>query len=80
MRLSDHRYADATAVHCEEHALRVRISAEIYEMPGLKVTLAQAARLFSVEPVRCERVLGALVRGGVLSTDGRAFARSDLGR
>jgi hypothetical protein len=80
MRLSDDPYGQSTAAHYEEHALRTRISAEFREMPGLKVTLAQAARLFSVDPIRCERVLGALVEGGVLRTDGRAFARPEAGR
>ena len=39
-------------------------------MPGLKLTLPQASRLFSIEPIRCERVLGALVHAGHLATDG----------
>ena len=58
-------------------SLQTRVSAEFREMPGLKLTLPQAARLFSIEPTRCERVLGALVDRGVLATDGRAFARAD---
>jgi hypothetical protein len=49
-------------------------------MPGLNLTLAQAARLFSLERVRCARVLDALVVSGVLTTDGNAFARADSGR
>jgi hypothetical protein len=68
------------APHHDEHDLRVRISAEFREMPGLTLTLAQASRLFSLEPMRCERVLGSLVEGGVLSTNGRAFARAGAGR
>ena len=48
-------------------------------MPGLRLTLAQASRLFSIDPGRCERVLGALVKGGVLATSGGAFARADTG-
>jgi hypothetical protein len=65
---------------CEEQRLRTRVSGEFREMPGLKVTLAQAARLFSLDPAHCERILGSLVDGGVLTTDGRAFARADIGR
>jgi hypothetical protein len=61
------------------HTLQMRVSAEFREMPGLMLTLAQAARLFSIDAVRCERVLGALVDRGVLATDGRAFARADAG-
>jgi len=66
----------------EEHdlaALQARVSAEFREMPGLMLTLAQASRLFSIDTARCERVLGALVEGGVLSTHGRAFARAGAG-
>lgn len=59
--------------------LQARVSAEYREMPGLKLTLAQAARLFSIEAARCKRVLGSLVEGGVLATDGRTFARADSG-
>jgi hypothetical protein len=49
-------------------------------MPGLVLTLAQASRLFSLEPERCERVLNGLVEGGVLARDGNRFARADGGR
>ena len=60
--------------------LHRRIRAEFGEMPGLKLTLRQAARLFNIEPGRCERVLGALVAGGELSTDGKTFVRASTGR
>ena len=73
----DHTDADPHASHCGERALRARVSAEFHEMPGLKITLAQAARLFSLDAARCERVLGALVDVGELSTDGHAFARAN---
>ena len=59
----------------EEHELLTRISAEFLEMPGLRLTLPQAARLFSLEPARCHRVLNALVRAGRLSSDGRTFSK-----
>lgn len=49
-------------------------------MPGLTLTSAQAALLFSLDRAQCERVLGTLVAAGVLTTDGRAFARADGGR
>ncbi len=64
----------------EEHDLRTRVHAEFREMPGLTLTLPQACRLFSIEPTRCERVLGALVRAGHLATDGKAFASTRGGR
>jgi hypothetical protein len=66
--------------HREEHDLCTRVQAEFCEMPGLKLTLPQASRLFSIEPTRCERVLGALVDAGYLSTDGKAFASPRGGR
>lgn len=57
-----------------------RVEAEFREMPGLTLTSAQAALLFSLDRAQCERVLGTLVAAGVLTTDGRAFARADGGR
>lgn len=53
--------------------LEVRIREEFREMPGLRITTQQAARLFSLDPVSCERVLDSLVTRGELSTDGRVF-------
>jgi hypothetical protein len=69
-----------TTAHSEEPELHRRISAEFREMPGLTLTLPQAARLFSLDVERCERVLVFLVEGGVLTTNGRAFARAGAGR
>jgi hypothetical protein len=63
----------------ELHRLQIRVSAEYQEMPGLRLTLAQAARLFSLDLAYCERVLRLLVERGVLATDGRAFGRADAG-
>ena len=64
----------------EDRKLCTRIEAEFREMPGLTLTLPQAARLFSLEPARCEQILLALVRRGLLRTDGQSFARADVGR
>ena len=78
----DYVSAQLAPVRSQEHdlhALQSRVSAEFHEMPGLRLTLAQASRLFSIDPGRCERVLGALVKGGVLATSGGAFARADSG-
>ena len=41
--------------------LHVRIHAEYREMPGLKLTLAQASRLFNLEPVLSEAEQSAKV-------------------
>jgi hypothetical protein len=58
-----------------ERDLYERVRAEFREMPGLKLTLLQASRLFDVEPLPCERVLTGLVDSGQLATDGKVFAR-----
>ena len=55
--------------------LAVRIRAEFAEMPGLKLTLPQASRLFNVERIRCQRILEGLVTRGDLSTSGESFLR-----
>jgi hypothetical protein len=44
-------------------------------MPGLKLTLPQASRLFSVERARCERILEDLVTHGDLASSGGSFQR-----
>ena len=64
----------------DEHTLCARIRAEFDEMPGLNLTLVQAARLFDVEPARCERVLRDLVASGALWSDGHVYSRPDCGR
>jgi hypothetical protein len=64
----------------DDQDLHARIRGEYREMPGLKLTLAQASRLFNLEPGRCARALETLVTGGVLRTDGRAFIRAPEGR
>jgi hypothetical protein len=46
--------------------LERRILAEFSEMPGLKLTLPQACRLFNIERGRCEGALDALVCEGFL--------------
>jgi hypothetical protein len=63
-----------------DHDLHIRIHAEYREMPGLKLTLAQASRLFNLEPARCAETLDALVNVGVLRTDGERFLHACGGR
>ena len=60
--------------------LHVRIRAEFAEMPGLKLTLPQAARLFNLEKDRCERVLGRLVEAGALAVSGQTFVCAETVR
>ena len=74
------RLAGPDATTGDEPQLYTRIEAEYREMPGLTLTLPQAARLFSLEPARCERVLDALVHGGLLVRYAGMYARADCGR
>jgi hypothetical protein len=43
-----------------------RILAEYREIPGLRLTLRQAARLWAMDAVHCQAVLDALVASGSL--------------
>ena len=60
-------------LHGDDVGLCTRIQAEFREMPGLRLTLPQASRLFNIEPDRCLQILWTLVRAGHLATDGKAF-------
>ena len=44
-----------------------RVCGEYYEMPGLRLTLAQASRLWHVDRAACEGVLTELMRTGFLT-------------
>jgi len=63
-----------------DRTLQARIRAEYEEMPGLCLTLPQAARLFNLEPTHCALVLHTLVTDGALWTNGRQFLRAGVGR
>jgi DNA-binding IclR family transcriptional regulator len=47
-------------------ALRTRAEAEYREMPGLKLTAAQAARLWHLGPNESARLLDSMVDAGLL--------------
>ena len=55
--------------------LRSRIRAEFLEMPGLKLTIGQAARVFGDEPLTVKRLLLELVRDGFLVCGRRGMYR-----
>ena len=57
-----------------------RVRGEYREMPGLRLTVAQAARLFNLEPAQCGQVLDTLVTNGALWTNGREYFGSGQGR
>ena len=61
-------------------AVHTRIQAEYREMPGLSLTLRQAARLFNLELTHCAHVLDTLVADGHLWTNGHEFLSSSAGR
>jgi hypothetical protein len=58
--------------------LQARIRTEFNEMPGLKLTLPQASRLFSVDAGVCAKALVRLVAAGMLSVDEGSFVRRDV--
>jgi hypothetical protein len=44
-----------------EH-LVARVRSEFLEMPGLRLTVTQAARLWGLDSARCEAVIDVLIR------------------
>ena len=56
------------SVSQQEQVLSDRIRAEYHEMPGMKLTLSQAAKLFNVERTQCARLLAGLVQVGALAS------------
>ena len=67
------------SVHLDE-AVCERVRGEYLEMPGLRLTLVQASRLFNLEVTHCSQVLEELVKDGVLRTNGREFLARNTGR
>lgn len=61
----------------ELQALVTRVRAEFNEMPGLRLTLPQAQRLWGVEPGICRSVVELLVRDAFLRrTDSGTIVRA----
>jgi len=69
-----------TAHHVRDDDLR-RVRGEYTEMPGLRLTTAQAQRLWNLDRAACDALLGALVDSKFLfrTRDG-AFVRSEHAR
>ena len=60
----------------ELHAIVERVRCEFLEMPGLRVTPPQAARLWGLDLRSCEAVIDALIRSAFLKrTSSGAVAR-----
>lgn len=68
-----HSASDVAPRAAGDDADRARILGEYREMPGLSLTLPQAARLFNAGQAHCARVLKALVDEGTLRVVGREF-------
>ena len=62
----------------QSHDVLQRVQGEYIEMPGLRLTTAQAQRLWGLDRAACDALLGALVDAKFLfrTRDG-AFVRSD---
>jgi hypothetical protein len=54
-------------------SLVARVRGEYFEMPGLRLTLAQACRLWQVDVSTCEMLLDRLVRAGFLCKTDKGF-------
>jgi hypothetical protein len=61
----------------ELHAVLERVRGEFNEMPGLRLTPAQAARLWGLEPHACNEILDYLVAASFLRwSRGRVVQRA----
>ena len=65
--------ADRTGRSTGDVAIEARILVEYDELPGLSLTLPQAARLFDLDMTRCAHLPEDLVHDGRLWTNGHAF-------
>jgi hypothetical protein len=54
-------------------SLVARVRGEYFEMPGLRVTFAQACRLWQVDAATCGMLLDRLVREGFLRRTDNGF-------
>lgn len=67
------------ARHARPVALLTLIRSEYLEMPGLSVTLPQAARLWNVDTEECSDALETLVRDGFLRKSRAMYLRATCG-
>jgi hypothetical protein len=59
----------------EIQSLLERVRGEFNEMPGLRLTREQAARLWGLDPTACDEVLNRLVAASFLSWSAGAIVR-----
>lgn len=71
---------NAVAVDPHHHRgpdLKTRVRSEFIEMPGLRLTTAQAQRLWNLDREECEAVLSILIEERILKrTKDGAFVRA----
>ena len=68
------------SLRADDDILR-RVRGEFIEMPGLRLTEAQAVRLWGLDPASCRKLLAVLVDAKFLfRTTSGAFMRVDHGR
>jgi hypothetical protein len=61
-------------------ALEHRVRREYQDLPGMRLTLKQACRLWDTDGDESERALDRLVKSGFLQRVGPYYFRADLGR
>jgi Fic family protein len=54
-----------------------RCRGEFLDMPGMRLTLPQAARFLGIDIDTCERALESLVNSGFLRKSGSAYMRNE---
>jgi hypothetical protein len=72
--VSEHTSTSSIIPGAKHQDCRDRLREEFADMPGLRLTVRQAARLLAVDGPACERLIGELVSGGELAQDGDCFA------
>ncbi len=66
---------------CANEDMLRRVRGEFLEMPGMRLTEAQARRLWNLDGASCQLLLSALVDSGFLfKTPEGAFRRLEQGR
>ena len=68
--------AASTAAEDRLRRLIDRARSEFAEMPGLRLTVAQAARLWALDTATSAAMLAALVRAGFLMKQGERYSRA----
>lgn len=63
-----------------DRALCTRVIGEYLEMPGLKVTIPQACRLWNIDQPQCAHLFDTLLASGFLQKSGECYVRRDVGR